>query len=156
MKDISTESLAGNLTSLLVRARAKNPDKPNIRVFDVSLDSCDWSTYHVCLRFRTYSWMANSINDVHGGMIATIFDHSMGIVCRALYEVLPGKPLPTISLAVNYARPVPVGKDILVQVQVVSTGKSVAHLTAEITLPEAPHVPLATAVGTFHTLHTSE
>ena len=152
MKDTTTERLTENLTSLLVRTRTKNPDRPNIRFFDISLDCCDWSTHYVCLRCHTYSWMANSQNDVHGGMIATIFDHCMGIVCRAVYEVLPGKPLPTTSIAVNYARPVPVGKDILVRIHIVSTGKSVAHFTAEMSLPDAPHFPLATAVSTFHTV----
>ena len=113
MKIISTERLTENLTSLLVRTRPKNPERPNIRFFDISLDCCDGPARYVCLRCHTYSWMTNHRNDVHGGMIATILDHSMGIVCRAIYEAMPGEAIPTTSIAVNYARPVPVGKDVL-------------------------------------------
>lgn len=145
-KKITPKELAGQINEILsLRNWDIDPNLPNLR-FCGTLEQC--SEGAVCLRYRTYSWMANPNRVVHGGMVSAILDTSMGTVCCALYE---GGFTPTITMTTNYARPVPLDADIIVKVRYSYTGSTSAQLSAELILAEAPDIILATATGVYHT-----
>lgn len=149
--NITHEELAGRINELLsLRNSEIDPSQPNLR-FCATLDRCDDSG--VYLRYRTYDWMSNPNRVVHGGMIAAILDTSMGTVCCALYE---GGFTPTITMTINYARPVPLGADIIVRVCHSYTGAGSAQLSSELLNADAPDIILATASGVYHTAHTDK
>lgn len=144
--DITPEELAERISGILaLRSSEIDPSQPNLR-FCATLDRCDDSgTY---LRCHTYGWMSNPNRTVHGGMIAAILDTSMGTVCCALYE---GGFTPTITMTINYARPVPLDTDIIVRVCHSYAGTGSAQLSAELLSADDAHTILATASGVYHT-----
>ena len=147
--NVTPEELAQRIGELLsLRNHELDPEQPNLR-FCSQLDRCDSSG--VYLSSRTYEWMANPNRVVHGGMVAAILDTSMGTVCCALYE---GGFTPTITMTVNYARPVPLGIGITVRVRHSYTGAGSAQLSAE--LMDENGTILATASGVYHTALTEK
>lgn len=98
-------------------------------------------------RFHTQPEMKNPMGVLHGGMTATILDSSMGALCLGL----TGGFTPTISMTVNYSRPIPLNADILVRAQAAGLGRTTAHITASIVLADAPDRVCATATGVYYT-----
>ena len=90
--------------------------------------------------------MQNLNGVVHGGIAATILDVSMATLSISLYGVIT----PTVSMTINYTRPIPLDADILVKVHATYTGESSAQLTACMYLPGEERLPLATASGVYH------
>ena len=151
-KEITTEQLAANLDQILsVRCAGIDPSQPNLR-FCPTVESCDGSSRSICLRYHTYSWMANPMNVTHGGMIAAILDASMGVLCIGLYGVMT----PTITMTTNYCRPVPLDTDVLVRVRASYTGGTNAQMSAEMYLPDEPNDPLATTIGVYYTAQANK
>ena len=154
-KDITTEQLEQAVSNLLAHIENPTPELPGL-VFKPSIEFCDGPTHTVGLRYHTYPWMANYSGVVHGGMVATLLDNTMGITCRSIYGARKDVVTPTVSLAINYARPIPLNADIIVRVWAVTTGATSTQMTADIFLPEKPHSALATAVGIFYTVHAAK
>ncbi len=90
--------------------------------------------------------MVNPMGIVHGGITASLVDTCMGITCSAQRESMA---CPTISMTVNYARPVPPNVDVWVRVRTVRLGASSGQLSAELFLPEKPEELLVTATGIY-------
>lgn len=150
-KEISTPQLQAAVENLIAKIQAPEPGTPGL-VFKPAIEECDGPGHRIALRYHTYPWMANYSGVVHGGMVATLLDNSMGIACRSIYGACRHIVTPTVSLAVNYARPVPIMADIVVEVRAVTTGATSMQMTAEIYLPERPNAVLATSVGIYHTV----
>lgn len=151
-KELTSEQLSAAVNrTLSFRNQGIDPNVPNLR-FCAALEDCDGSSLSIMLRFHTYPWMANPNNVTHGGMIASILDSSMGTLCAALYSTIP----PTISMTINYARPVPLDADVLVHVWATYTGGTSAQLSAEMYLPGEPKDPLATSIGVYHVAHAAK
>lgn len=79
----------------------------------------------------------------HGGWTAAVFDEVVGQVPR-LYGVLSV----TKTLIVNYLRPVPIGRDLVVEAAVTTRRDGRWELTGRLVL-ESTGVELATASGTW-------
>ena len=60
-----------------------------------------------------------------------------------------GLPTPTVTMTVNYARPVPLDREIRVRVRTLRIGFTSAQMSAEVFLPECPEEALATASGIY-------
>jgi len=91
---------------------------------------CDPEEQTCMLRAKTEPWMKNAVGTLHGGLSATILDHSMGAL---LYCIKEGDAFcPTIEMQTSYHRPLEPGKDVLIKVRVVSKTKRLAHMAAEI------------------------
>jgi len=112
-----------------------------------SLLSYDEDTMTMELAFDTLPWMANPSQVVHGGVVAAIIDNAMGMVAFVQKDV----PNPTISMNVNYIRPVPLNTTVVVRTRVLSYGKSSAHVTAELFHPDQPDHILISATGVYYT-----
>lgn len=130
------------------RCEGVDPTAWNLR-FCPAVESCNGAARRALLRLHTYPWMANPMQITHGGIVTSLLDSSMGILCCALY----GAMTPTITMTTNYYRPVPLDTDILVSVRAAYCGRSSAQLTAELFLPDDPTVPLVSASGVYHTAH---
>ena len=113
---------------------------------DVALvdgDGPDGSLLFAC---RTDPSMSNPLGIVHGGVTASLVDTCMGVTCTAQAG---GFPTPTVTMTVNYARPVPLDADVLVRTRTVRVGYTSAQLSAEVVLAENPEEVLVTATGVY-------
>lgn len=90
--------------------------------------------------------MSNPMGIVHGGVTASLVDTCMGVACTAQSG---GLPTPTVTMTVNYARPVPLDREIRVRVRTLRIGFTSAQMSAEVFLPECPEEALATASGIY-------
>jgi acyl-coenzyme A thioesterase PaaI-like protein len=84
---------------------------------------------------------------VHGGVVALLIDHAMGCVAAR-----PDRPAMTVSLALRYRRPTPLGVPLRVSVSLDRIEGRQLHLSASISAQGAVTVQ---AEGVFLTL-TSE
>ena len=108
---------------------------------------CDPARGEFTLRCETKDWMRNGPGTLHGGMCATVVDQAMGFVA---YCVKPGEgTAPTVQMQVTYHRPLIPGKDVRIQVRVISITKSLMNLSAEACLTEAPEKTCLTASATY-------
>ena len=95
---------------------------------------------------RTSPAMANPLGIVHGGITAALVDTCMGVTCSAQCG---RAATPTVTMTVNYARPVPLDADIRVRVRTVRIGSSTAQMSAEVFLPQRPDELLASASAVY-------
>lgn len=108
---------------------------------------CDAETKTLELAFDLKPWMRNHVGMLHGGVIAILLDNAMGTAIAALFQA----HTPTITMTINYARPVPMAPTVHARARVVLEGRTASHLTAEIFLPDAPDRILVTATGVYYT-----
>ena len=144
---IETRELRRRIESMLKRRRAANPQGVPDPAADLVLLDCDGPAGSLTLRYQTRPWMANVWGVVHGGVTANLVDTCMGVTCAAQCGVIT----PTVSLTVNYARPVPLDAEVIVRTRTIRCGATSGQMSAEVCLPEQPDRPLATASGTYCT-----
>ena len=144
---IETEELRRRVQSVLKRRRAVNPQGMPDPSADLTLMDCDGPTGSLVLGYRTKPWMANIWGVVHGGVVANLVDTSMGITCAVQCGVIT----PTISLTVNYARPVPLDAEVIVRTRTVRCGATSGQMCAEVCLAGRPDELLVTASGAYCT-----
>lgn len=96
---------------------------------------------------KTYPWMRNLNDTLHGGFCAMVMDQAMGFVA---YSIKPGEGnSPTISLQTNYHRPLLPGKEVLVKTRLVNMSRSLITLSSEAFHADAPGKLCISATGTF-------
>lgn len=82
------------------------------------------------MRCKTAQWMRNIAGTLHGGMCATLVDQAMGCVA---YCAKPGEgTAPTVEMNVSYHRPITPGEDAIIRVRLVTAGRRLMHLAAEV------------------------
>ena len=80
--------------------------------------------------------MANAAGTLHGGMAAAVVDQAMGFV---VYAIQPGRGFsPTVEMQLSFHRPLRAEGELLVKVEVLTAGKTLMHLRAEVFAAEAP------------------
>lgn len=95
---------------------------------------------------RTDRSMSNPISIVHGGVTASLVDTCMGVTCA----VHCGNTVtPTVTMTVNYARPIPLDADIRVRARTVRYGATSGQMTSEVFLADHPEEILVTASGVY-------
>jgi acyl-coenzyme A thioesterase PaaI-like protein len=82
---------------------------------------------------------------LHGGITDYIFDTAMGMFS----SVSSGCMTPTISITVNYERPIPISKRLFVRVHMDKPGRVVNYLSAVAFNEDAPDKVLSTATATY-------
>ena len=113
---------------------------------DIALVDKDGAPGSLLFSCRTDQSMSNPMGIVHGGVTASLVDTCMGITCAAQCGEAP---TPTITMTVNYARPVPLDADILVRARTVRVGHTSGQMSAEVFLAERPEEILALATGVY-------
>lgn len=109
------------------------------------LHGCNEEKQIVTLRFPLQDWQINGLGTLHGGIISTMMDltMSMAIYCFSRQSIPP-----TVTMTVNYLRPVPMDGGLLVQARVTSIGKRNATAYCEAVIPNSGKIA-CTAVGTY-------
>ena len=144
---IETQELRRRVQSFLKRRAEKTPQGMPDPSADLTLMDCDGPTGSLVLSYQTKPWMANIWGVVHGGVVANLVDTCMGITCAAQCGVIT----PTVSMTVNYARPVPLDNQVIVRTRTIRCGATSGQMTAEVCLPGQPDRPLAAASGAYCT-----
>ena len=93
----------------------------------VSFVSCDGPGMEITYRFDTDRRMENPWGVTHGGVLALAMDWVMGATARV---VLDRNDTPTISMQIDYLKPVPLSRALYLRVFVDHAGKTVSHLCA--------------------------
>lgn len=106
---------------------------------------CSYETQALTLSFETTDWMMNPGGVVHGGMICTMFDITMGITSLAL----SGTFTPTVNLSVSYLSPAPNHDHLVITAHATRVGKTFVQLTAEAS-SENTRTLCATATAIFY------
>ena len=105
----------------------------------------------ITLEYRIRDWEANTNNVMHGGICATIMDTTLGILANYLC-IGGGKTFaPTVSMTVNYLRPIPLEETLCVDAKITSFGKNLITLYGEAYLKGTTDLA-ATATATYITL----
>ena len=134
------------LAFLQLRAREIPAGMPDPSA-DLTLLDCDGPSGSLTLGYATKPWMANVWGVVHGGVTAALVDSCMGITCG----IQCGLITPTISMTINYARPVPLDASIVVRTRTVRCGATAGHIEAEVYPAGQPETLLVTASGAYST-----
>ena len=113
---------------------------------DIALVEGDGPDGSLLFSCHTDASMSNPLGIVHGGVTASLVDTCMGVTCSAQCG---SAPTPTITMTVNYARPVPLDADVLVRTHTTRVGASTGQMSAEVFLAGRPEEPLATATGVY-------
>lgn len=135
------ERMARRIQSL----KQSNQNRIN-QMMNPSLEECDWEGKTLTLRFPVDEWKLNGYESMHGGMITTAFDITMGILS---HELAGGTEFcPTANIAVMFLAPVRCGKDLLIRAKGTHAGRRLVSLTAEAWQEESEQLS-ATAAGQF-------
>ena len=95
--------------------------------------------------FRTSKVMENPWGVTHGGMLALALDWAMGASARTILDQCDA---PTVSMQIDYLKPVPLDADLYIRVEVDHAGKNLAHLCATGYLAEG-EMPCVKASGHY-------
>lgn len=144
---LTTEELRRRALAFLKRRSEETPGGMPDPSADLTLIDCDGPSGSLVLRYETKPWMANIWGVVHGGVVAALVDSCMGITCG----VQCGLITPTVSMTVNYARPVPLNASIVVRTRTVRCGATSGQLNAEVYPAGRPDKLLVTASGAYCT-----
>lgn len=106
---------------------------------------CSYETQELTLNFETTDWMMNPGGVVHGGMISTMFDITMGITTLSLSGVFT----PTVNLSVSFLSPAPNHDHLFITAHATRVGKTFVQLTAEA-VSEKTRSICATATAIFY------
>lgn len=107
--------------------------------------SCSLREKQAEFAFEVQEWQLNPEKGLHGGIIATQFDASFGIL---VHYFAKQNMVTTVQLAVNYLKPVLQGDKVHYKVKANSRGRTLVSLTGEAYL-ERDHILAATATATF-------
>ena len=109
---------------------------------------CSFEDKSLCLSYVVQDWMRNYADVMHGGVVATVFDLTMGLLsCFCTGGLLT----PTTNMQVTFLRPIPAGETLLVEAVCDMSGKTLFAATAKARLASAPDKVTATASAAFYT-----
>lgn len=134
---------AGESIALRLRSDAQAWPRFGRDVTLVDEDGPDGSLLFAC---RTDPSMSNPLGMVHGGVTASLLDTCMGVTCAAQCG---RAATPTVTMTINYVRPVPLEAQLRVRTRTVRIGCTTGHMSAEVFPADQPGRVLATATGVY-------
>lgn len=105
-------------------------------MLEMELVSYDPEAQSCVLRAKTEYWMRNGNGTLHGGLGATLLDHSMGAMVYCIKR--EGGICPTMQMQCYYHRPLKPGADVLAKVTVTSRTRRFFYMSAQIFQANAP------------------
>lgn len=108
--------------------------------------SCDAERKEIVISHLVKPWEVNIHGTMHGGMISTVLDDAMGILCGCYINP---SFCSTVNLNVNFLRPVHLNERLYVRAELMRTGRNLirTRATAWTTNPGAP---CATTEATYY------
>ena len=94
------------------------------------LQAVSWEDKSCTLLYRTVDWMSNPIGIAHGGVLCAIADLSMGTLSK--YYAKDVAITPTVSINLNYLRPVPLEGEVLVVSAIDHAGRRVKYSSSMV------------------------
>lgn len=110
---------------------------------------CDAELNTSQIKFKAQDWQKNQWGEIHGGLIATMFDIAIGMSIMAFYDY---KQVSTTELDISYVRPFS-GNSFLFEVDVVNPGRFLCRARA-LAYDEDTGKCLASASASY--VHKSE
>ena len=144
MQQIDNELFTARANELRERVRNELGNTA-VAMMQLRIIDCDAQEMSMTIAYPALPWEKNPDGVIHGGIVGTMFDTSMGI---AAYAVTGGMT-PTISLTTNFLRPAPGDGTLIVRARVTKAGRAVIYAEAEMWDSRAPEKPVATAQGIF-------
>lgn len=95
--------------------------------------SCDFEKGTVCFAYDVQQWELNPEDVIHGGMISTALDTSMGMLSH-YYTHLSAPTVVTVTMNVSFLKPIVLGDTFYVHCQLDSLGRTLATVKAEVRL----------------------
>lgn len=136
-----------------IEERIKNAPQCRINsMLDIELVDCSYEDCTATLSFGVHDWMLNPAGLLHGGVMATFFDISMGVL--AIY--LNGTVLsPTANLSVNFVRPVHSGERVVIRADCHHSGRTMTQASASASTAAHGECAYATAIFSKSTPRTT-
>lgn len=126
---MNTDELKNGIEVFLTRINADNNNNKINSMLNAELNSCDYDAQTAEFEFPIQPWQFNMDGgSLHGGIIATMFDFSLGILSGAINGLSYN---PTVELTTTYMRPIISGDSVIIKAKVINSGKSVTHLMGE-------------------------
>ena len=94
----------------------------------------------------TDHWMTNPGGVMHGGIICTLMDTAMGSIAGCVV----GHMTPSVSMDVQFVRPVTLDQPVCIRVQAASIGGTLAYMSGTMWQASEDR-PCVTANGTYFT-----
>ena len=117
-----------------------------------SAGRCSFEDQTLEFEFPIVSWQTNRVGKLHGGIICTAFDLTIATLAR----FYAGENFaPTVSLNVNYVRPVNEGDTLVVTAKATAVGKRLTQLTGEAHSKETGKLA-ATATSVYINVDTDK
>ena len=143
MTDI--ERVTQVLTELLEDVHTRQKDTIN-GLMDPQLHQINVDEQSVTFRYTVLPWEANRYGQLHGGIMTAMMDHACGLAVTAY----TGYKAPTLDLSADFIRPANVGDHLLVKAEVLSAGRTVIRMRAEIRPQETGKVIAACTANFFN------
>lgn len=102
----------------------------------LQLVDCSEDGMEACFRCKTEQWMRNAFGTLHGGMSAAVMDQAMGFLTVA--AMAEEGITATVQMQESYHYPIFPDSTILIRVRIISSSKSLRHLTGEICMEHIP------------------
>lgn len=144
MKTQATLDLERRARWYVQKARNGATDCINSRV-KYELECVDYENKTLTLRFKTEDWMMNPGGVLHGGMMSTILDITMGITSATLSEFYCS----TINMSVSFLAAAPNNDELLVTARATRVGRTFVQLVAEAVSQQTGEI-CATSTGIFY------
>ena len=112
---------------------------------------CSGEEMSMTIEFPVLEWEANYAGILHGGIFATMLDHTAGITAICF----TGAWTPTVDLDVHYLRSAQVGQTLISKAYIEFHGRRIIHMRAEMTCKETGKV-VAVALATYMAKAKSE
>ncbi len=109
---------------------------------------CDFEKKTLCLSYFVQDWMRNSNGVMHGGIVSTVFDLTMGLLSG---YCAGGTLTPTTTMQVTYLRPIPAGETLVIKAYCNMTGKTMCAISAKSWLETKSNKLTDTASATYYT-----
>ena len=104
--------------------------------------ACDAERRTLTLAITVKPWMLNPKATLHGGMMATMLDTTMGLLVRYYSKALE---ISTVSLSVNYLRPALLHERLLVTARMDKQGHRMVFTNGDIARMDGKKIATATA-----------
>lgn len=115
----------------------------------MNMSLMDWNLEMVVLKFPVEQWQLNPMGGMHGGMIATAIDITMG--CAA-YTFSDAQNTPTINLNIQYIRPVLAIKPLYVKAVIDHVGGRIMQVHG-IGWQDKEQIPCVSVIASFIVNH---
>ena len=109
--------------------------------------TCDFVKGTIDMAYRAQEWELNPENIMHGGIISTALDTSMGFLAH-YYTHLSAPTVVTVTMNVTILKPLLAGDIFHIQCQQDSLGRTLATVKAEVRL-ERNDILAGIATATF-------